>query len=86
LERAYDILALFSITLAAFVTLLVTPPDLLAADGIIFLILYTRAAKLTRADKSPLERNCRGGFYLKLFARFSIVNTRLRIYVHQSFA
>lgn len=44
---------------AAFVTLLVTPPDLLAADGIIFLILYTCTAKPPRADKSLLEENCR---------------------------
>lgn len=62
----------FFTTRAAFVTLLVTPPDLLAADGIIFLILYMCAAKPTCADKSLLEENCRCAAFT-IFVNFFVV-------------
>lgn len=71
----------FSIARAAFVTLLVTPSDLLAADGIIFLILYTLTTKLTRADKSLLEGNCRCGFYHVCEFFCCCCNALLRIYI-----
>lgn len=79
-RAVYDISTLFSTTRTAFVTLLVTPPDLLAADGIIFLILYTCTAKPTRADKSLLEENCRCAAFT-IFASFFRCSTRLRIYI-----
>lgn len=78
--EVYDIpTRAFSIARAAFVMLLAIPSDLLATDGIIFLILYTLAIKLTRADKSLLKGNCRCGFYhVREFFR---CNTRLGIYI-----